>query len=88
MILARTNTVGSGFLVYAHIRGMRTPHIILAFVVCVNASIYPVFCTSLFPRSALLQCLRGAGSQPCLRAGVTCLICRCDIFASLPVQVV
>ena len=85
MILTLINTVGvssTGFLVYVlgHIRGMRTPHIILAFVVCVNASIYPVFCTSLFPRSALLQCLRGAGSQPCLRAGVTCLVCRCDVF--------
>ena len=85
MILTLINTVGvssTGFLVYVlgHIRGMRTPHIILAFVVCVNASIYPVFCTSLFRRSALLQCLLGAGSQPCLRAGVTCLVCRCDVF--------
>ena len=75
MILALINTVGvssTGFLVYVlvHIRGMRTPHIILAFVVCVNASIYPVFCTSLFPRSVLLQCLRDTGSQPCLRPGV------------------
>ena len=74
MILALTNTVGSGgsgFLVYAHIRGMRTPHIILAFVVCVNASIYPVFCAKLFPWSTLLRSLRGTGSQlylPCRRA--------------------
>ena len=74
MILALTNTVGSGgggFLVYAHIRGMRTPHIILTFVVCVNASIYPVFCATLFPWSTLLRSLRGAGSQlylPCRRA--------------------
>ncbi|XP_025791650.1 E3 ubiquitin-protein ligase EL5-like [Panicum hallii] len=68
MILAFINTVGvggTGLLVYAHVRGMRTPRIILA-VVCVNASIYPVFCASLFPWSALLRCLRGAGSQLCL----------------------
>ena len=76
MILALINTVGvssTGFLVYVlvHIRGMRTPHIILAFVVCVNASIYPVFCATLFPWSTLLRSLRGTGSQlylPCKRA--------------------
>jgi hypothetical protein len=74
MILVFINTVdigGTGYLVYAYVRGMRTPHIVLVFLVCVH-SIYPFFCASLFPWSSLWRCLCGACSQlfclPCRRA--------------------
>jgi hypothetical protein len=57
---------GTGFLVYALVKLARTPHstggivvvsIFLVFWLGVNASIYPAFCGSLFPWSALGRCL-------------------------------
>lgn len=67
--LAIANTVcigGTGFLIYALVRLARTPHstggivvisIFLVFWLAANAAIYPAFCGSLFPWSALWRCL-------------------------------
>ncbi|XP_066325497.1 uncharacterized protein [Miscanthus floridulus] len=74
---------GTGFLVYALVKLARTPHstggivvvsIFLVFWLGVGASIYPAFCGSLFPWSALGRCL-----EPPLSAvlWLLCLPCRC-----------
>ncbi|RLM79122.1 E3 ubiquitin-protein ligase ATL23-like [Panicum miliaceum] len=67
--LAIANTVcigGTAFLVFALVKLARTPHsaggiavvsVFLVFWLGVNASVYPAFCGSLFPWSALGQCL-------------------------------
>ncbi|KAG2657458.1 E3 ubiquitin-protein ligase EL5-like [Panicum virgatum] len=67
--LAIANTVcvgGTAFLVFALVRLARTPHsaggiavvsVFLVFWLGVNASVYPAFCGTLFPWSALRRCL-------------------------------
>ncbi|XP_066323385.1 RING-H2 finger protein ATL39-like [Miscanthus floridulus] len=66
MILVFINTVGIGgtaFVAYTLVRGMKAPHVIIMLLVCVNASIYPVFCVAFFPWSSLGRCLRGRQGQ-------------------------
>ncbi|OEL29806.1 hypothetical protein BAE44_0009175 [Dichanthelium oligosanthes] len=74
---------GTAFLVFALVKLARTPHstggivvvsIFLLFWLGVNASIYPAFCGSLFPWSALGRCL-----EPPLSAvrWLICLPSRC-----------
>ncbi|KAL6888170.1 hypothetical protein ACP4OV_009196 [Aristida adscensionis] len=50
---------GTGAFVYAFVQGALTLHraggVILVFLVCVNASVYPAFCATLFPWSALCR---------------------------------
>ncbi|CAN6237710.1 unnamed protein product [Urochloa humidicola] len=84
--LAIANTVcvgGTAFLVFALVKLARTPHsaggivvvsIFLLFWLGVNASVYPAFCGSLFPWSALGRCL-----EPPLSAvlWLLCLPSRC-----------
>ncbi|XP_066320236.1 RING-H2 finger protein ATL30-like [Miscanthus floridulus] len=72
VILVFINTVGIGgtaFVVYTLVWGMKAPHVIIMLLVCINASIYPVFCVTFFPWSSLGRCLRGVGVLFCLPCG-------------------
>ncbi|XP_021315123.1 uncharacterized protein LOC8085592 [Sorghum bicolor] len=72
MILVFINTVvigGTASIIYTFERGIKAPQVILMFFGLFNATIYPIFCLTLFPWSSLGRCLCRVGVLLCLPWG-------------------